>query len=935
MNTLFAHINFTAGAEEVDSMEVNKRIAAALKLELSQVVGAVALLKEGASIPFLARYRRKQTGGLDEAALSRLKEKLDEFADDESRRETAMKSIRDGGKLTPELEEKIQKAESRDELEDLYMAFRSRRRTRSNAAKHKGLEPLADIIAKQETGTATPDEVVKPFISEEKGVKDVQEALAGARDILAENIAEEPACRKIARDLLIGEGKVTTKPREGVDLSKGKYAAFASFSEPIAKVPGHRLLAAMRGASEKQLYLSLDAPKDKVLVDLKAKVITNAEAPLKAELALAVEECYERLLGPALDNDLRLELKRNAENEAIDVFAKNLRAILLQSPFGSKAVLAVGPATKAPWKIAVIGADGKIVSHTTLQPNKDEEEKKKTGDEIVKLIKEHAITAVAVVNGSGAKEADALIRDALKAADVKDVARVPIHEGASSAFAATAQAREEMPEVDNAMRTTVSVGRRLQDPLAEILKLDLKTIPLGQFQHDVDQAALQRKLEEIARSVVAQVGANVNAASEAVLRYVPGLNAEIAKAIAARRKESGPFKSREELKAVVGIDAKTFQHAAGFLRVSDAENILDRTTLHPERYAVVEALAISAGSTVKDLAGNSEALSKLSAKGEVAGETLTHGEVKEIAAELGAPGRDARNAFIPPQFNEEVQDINDLKEGMVLNGIVTNLAQFGAFIDVGVHQDGLVHISAVTHKFIRDPSEVLTVGQHVKVKVLAVDAEKKRISLSIKALEEIQRRQPRPARAPRENAAPREGAPAQAAGGEGSQQPRQPRRFDRPRGPRPDGRTNVGQVAPSTAPAGVAGEGATVQSPAPAHGDRAPRSSEAPRRDRFSGASDRRAGPGGAGAPRGPGGADRGAPSADRFAPKKPEPGKPDYSKFYVKGKRPMPGKDKKTERPDSGAAASRDEVREVMRKQSTGGTSLADLFKQAGVKEE
>ena len=921
-------------------MDVNKRIAETLKLEASQVEGAVALLKDGASISFLARYRRKQTGGLDEAALSRLKEKLDEFTDDETRRETALKSIRDGGKLTPELEEKLQKAESRDELEDLYMSFRSRRRTRSNAAKHKGLEPLAEIINKQETGTASPDDIVKPFLSEEKGVKDVQDALAGARDILAENIAEEPACRKIARDLLIHEGKVTTKPREGIDLSKGKYAGFAQYSELISKVPGHRLLSAMRGAAEKQLYLSLDAPKEKVLAELKSKVITNAEAPLKAELSLAVEECYERLLGPALDNDLRLELKRNAENEAIEVFAKNLRAILLQAPLGAKPVLAIGPATKAPWKIAVIGADGKTLVHTTLQPNKDEDEKKKTAEEIVKLVKEHSVSAIAIVNGSGAKEADVLVRDALKAAEIKDVPRVPIHEGASSAYAATAHAREELPDADNAMRTTVSVGRRLQDPLAEILKLDLKTIPLGQFQHDVDQAALQRKLEETARSVVGLVGVNVNTAGESVLRYVPGLNAELAKAILAKRQEAA-FKTRQELNTVAGVDAKVFQHAAGFLRVSESENVLDKTAIHPDSYAAVEALATAAGSSVKDLAGNKEALAKLSAPKEGA-DALSDAEVKEIVAELSSPGRDARNAFVPPQFNDDVQDIHDLKEGMVLNGIVTNLAQFGAFIDVGVHQDGLVHISAVTHKFIRDPSEILTVGQHVKVKVLTVDADKKRISLSIKALEETPRRQPRPARgpregsAPRENAAPREGAQGQAEGAARPQQNRQPRRFDRPRGPRPDGRPQTGTGPQGAAPASAT-PGASGATMAPAQGSAAPSGAPRPdagRRDRFAG-NDRRGGPGGLGGPgasRGPGGGDRGG-SSDRFAPKKPEPGKPDYSKFFVKGKRPA-GKDKKQERPDA-AAASRDEVREVMRQQSTGGISLADLLKQAGVKEE
>ncbi|HLX61342.1 MAG TPA: Tex-like N-terminal domain-containing protein [Planctomycetota bacterium] len=932
-----------------------KRTADLLKLEPKQVETVAALFKEGASIPFIARYRRDRTGELDEARLTQLKDKLDEFNDDETRRETALKAIRDTGKLTPELEEKIKNAATREELEDLYMAFRSRRRTRSNAAKHKGLEPLAELISKQESSTTTPDEIVKPFISEEKAVKDAQEAFSGARDIVAENIAEDPACRKIARALLKHEGKLVTKPREGIDLSKGKYASFANFADPIGKVPGHRLLAAMRGASEKQLYLSLDAPKDKVLEQLKAKLITNADAPLKAELSLAIEECYERLLGPSLDNDLRLELKREAETEAIEVFAKNLRAILLHAPLGAKAVLALGPAVKAPWKIALIGADGKVISHAVLHPNKDDEEKKKAADEVVKLVKEHGVAAVAIVSGPGSKDADILVRDAFKAAEIKDVPRVPVHEGAAAAYAGTAHAREEIPDADNALRTTVSAGRRLQDPLTEILKLDLKTIPLGQFQHDVDQGALQRKLEETARSVVAQVGANVNAASEAVLRHVPGLNAELAKAIVAARKEKGAFKTRDELKNVAGVDAKVYEQCIGFLRIPDSENPLDKTSIHPEQYAVVEAMAASVSSTVKELAGNAEAVGKID-RAKFVSATLSDADAKEILAELSAPGRDPRGTFVPPQFNDEVQDMADLKEGMVLNGVVTNLAQFGAFVDVGVHQDGLVHISAITHKFIRDPSEVLTVGQQVKVKVLSIEPEKKRISLSIKALEEQPRRpargprgprsqeprpsgesrqpgEPRPSGEPRPQGSGPESAPA---AGSAQTQERRPRRFDRPRGPRAGGpprgasrpnepRPNEPRPQGSGQPAEGAAAGAeTSTAAAPVSGGISSGGAPADRprdggdrRGRFGG-GERRGGPGG--------------PRGDRPPAHKPEPGKPDYSKFFVKGKRK--DKEKRSERPDA-HAASRDEVREVMRHQSTGGISMADLLKQAGVKEE
>ena len=881
-------------------MDVNSRVAAALKLEASHVETAAALIKEGFALPFIAHYRKDRTGGMDESKLAALKSKIDEFSGDETRRETALKSISDGGKLTPELEEQLKLAQTRDEIEDLYMAFRSRRRTRSSAARHKGLEPLANLISKQESGGGTPDEIVLPFINEEKQVKTAQEALAGARDIIAERIAEDPACRKIGRDLLVNEGKIVTKPRENVNLTKGKYSAFAAYSELLSKVPGYRVLTAMRGAADKQLYLTLEAPREKVLEQLKAKIITNPDAPLKAELALAIEESYERLLGPSLDNDLRLDLKSRAEGEAIDVFAKNLRAILLQAPLGAKPVLALCAAVKAPWKMALVASDGKAAATLTLHPGKDDEEKKKAAEEIVKALGEHNVAAIAIANNSGAKDADHLVRETLAASDFKDLPRVLVHEGAASAFAGSAHAREELSALDNISRTAVSLGRRLQDPLVEILKLELKTIPLGQYQHDVDQALLARRLEEVARGVVALVGVDLNAAGEHVLQHVPGLNADLAKAIVAARTDKGAFKSREDLKLVPGIDAKTFEQCAAFLRIPGAENKLDATSIHPEAYATADAAVIEA-------------------------------QLKQS---------DPRGEFVKPEYNDDVKELADLKPGMTLNGCVTNLAQFGAFVDVGVHQDGLVHLSAITHKFIHDPSEVLTVGQRVKVKVLSIDADKKRISLSMKALEELPKRPARAPRGPRrENATGTAVSTNVTAGAEASmlkpgERPgaeggaRRPRRFDRNRGPR----TGAPQSAASAV--GVDGVQPLVpggESPAAAHSAHSSQSG-APRGARRDGTrpGGERRGPGapssGSSSARGPA---RGPSLGAGRAPDR-KPGQPDFSKFFVKSKRK---EREKTTRQDGGA--SREDVREVMKQNHTSGTSLADLLKQAGLGEE
>jgi protein Tex len=901
---------------------------------------------------------------MDEVKLFAIRDRLKYLTELEERRAVVIKAISEAGKMTPELQAKIEQAPTKAELEDLYMPYRSRRRTRSAAAKQKGLEPLAELIWKQELTTGTVEEAVTPFVNAEKGVKDLAEALAGARDIVAERIAEHAECRKIARDLLVNEGKVVAKAREGVDLAKGKFAGYAQFSEPLTKIPSHRILAVMRGASEKQLAVVLEAPKDEILTQIKAKIITNADAILKPELVLAIEESYERLLGPSMDNELRQELKRRADLEAIEVFARNLRALLLQAPLGEKPVLAIDPGLRTGCKVAVLDATGKLLTQTIVYPDKKKkasaeakpEEKKaeekpadapageaaaapapaaeatpapaapaeasapddiknnEAAQAIAKLIQEHGIKAIAIGNGTGGREADLFIRDLLKAYGFSDVIRVVVNESGASIYSASPIAREEFPDLDITARGTVSIGRRLQDPLAELVKLDPKSIGVGQYQHDVDQNLLKQKLDDVVESCVNFVGVDVNTASSALLRYVAGIGPKLAKNVIDQRNTKGGYKSREELREIPGFGAKAFEQCAGFLRIRNSDNPLDNSAVHPESYPVVEKLASAAGVGVKELIGNAELLDKVDVekfKADAGDFTL-----KDIISELKKPGRDPRSTFVNPEFNDDVREVKDLKEGMVLNGVVTNLTAFGAFVDVGVHQDGLVHISAITHKFIREPSEALTVGQHVKVKVLSVEKDRKRISLSIKALQEAPQRKPARGRSEAPRRAPAAGEkPAEGAAASAGPRPPRPPRSDRPRGPRPPRPPRTDAATAGNTPAS-SGAAASTSAPSSAPGERRERGDRRNQPARSGGPG----GPGGRGPRRDEGGG-RGRP------PAKPEPGKPDYSKFFVKSKRK-----EKEKRKTEVSGASREEVREVMRSQQGSGTTLADLLKKAGV---
>ncbi|MCW8133773.1 MAG: S1 RNA-binding domain-containing protein, partial [Planctomycetota bacterium] len=714
-------------------------LAKELKLKPEQVEGALALLKEDLPIAFIVRYRRERIGGLGEDDLAAIEERWRLTSELEARRKVVLNSIQALDKLDADLKARILAAATKIELEDLYLPFAppKGKRNRAAQAKEKGLEPLAETMLAQETGGKTVEDAALPFLSAEKGVKELGEALSGARDIVADRLAGDAEMRGKVRQLLQEEGKLTAKAREKVELEKTKYASYANFSEPLAKLPPHRIQAVLRGEEEKKLELHIEYPREKAVEAAKAKYLKKPDAPFAAEIALAVEDGLNRLLLPALETEVRTGLKARADHHAAELFAKNLRALLMAPPLGRKKVLAVlasGAGPNAKVQLAALDPEGKVLGHAEVLPWKDEASTKDAGEKAAALLKEHAPEAVAIGNGTGGREAEQFVKGVLAAAGAGEPLRVFVNEAGAAAYGGSKTGKHEMPEADAALRAAVFIGRRLQDPLAELVKVDPKSIGVGQYQHDVDARILRKKLDEAFSSCVNRCGVDLNAAGTDVLAHVSGVGARLAQAVVDTRTKKGGFKSRAELKEVPGLTEKEFLLAAGFLRLRGAENPLDATGIHPERYELVGKMAAASGVEVPGLLGNAELVGKLDLK---AFESPEAGmpTLKDLAEELRSPGRDPRGPFVPPAFNESVREFKDLQEGQVLSGVVTNITAFGVFVDLGVRQDGLVHISELSHRFVREPASVFTVGQPVTVKVLRVDAAKKHISLSIKALE--------------------------------------------------------------------------------------------------------------------------------------------------------------------------------------------------------
>lgn len=708
-------------------------LAAELNLPRASVGAVVQLLAESATVPFIARYRKEATGGLDEVQIRNIEERRTYLVEMDARRKSILGEIRSQGKLTPELEKKLVNAATKAELEDLYLPFKPKRRTRATIAKERGLEPLANLIWAQGR-EGSPTSSAQSFVNAEKEVADVSAALAGARDICAERIAEDPEVRKHTREAYVRDGSIRVGKTKEFEDKTTKFDSYASFEEPIAKIPSHRYLAIRRGESEGVLRAGLDVDQSNVVPFIEKHVKLDSASPWAGELSSAIKDGVERLLLHSVQVDVRVELKMQADKGAIDVFAQNLRELLLAAPFGTKTVLGIDPGQRTGCKCAVVDETGKLLEHETIYLVQGDAALERARQSLRALCKKYPIVAVAVGNGTHGRETEAFVRDLLKEEGLTTNPKplcVPVSEAGASVYSASDVARDEFPDLDLTVRGAISIARRLQDPLAELVKVDPKSIGVGQYQHDVFQPFLAKKLDEVVESCVNSVGVEVNLASAPLLSRVAGIGPTLAKKIVAYRNEKGAFTSRSKLLDVPGFGPRTFEQAAGFLRVRGGEHPLDSSAVHPERYALVEKMAADLGVPVVSMIGNRELLDRLDPKRYQAGDVGSF-TLNDILSELKKPGRDPRATFEPPKFRDDVRTMEDLKTDMVLEGVVTNVTAFGAFVDIGVHQDGLVHVSQLADRFVKDPNEVVKVGDKLSVRVLEVDLVRKRIALSAK-----------------------------------------------------------------------------------------------------------------------------------------------------------------------------------------------------------
>ncbi|MDO9554209.1 Tex family protein [Rhodonellum sp.] len=703
------------------------KIAEELNIRQKQVSDTVDLLDEGATIPFISRYRKEVTGSLDEVQVAAIRDRVQQLRDLDKRREAVLKSIQEQGKLTPELEKKINGAETMSILEDIYLPYKPKRRTKATIAREKGLEPLATKIFEQESFDLKAE--AQGYVDPEKEVNTPEEALQGARDILAEWINENAELRKKMRALFIEEGIFTSKVIPGKEAEAEKYKDYFDWSEPIKKTPSHRILAMRRG--EKEMFLMLDSCPAEIQATalMEETVLKKAANTAVEQVGMAIKDCYKRLLKPSMETEVRLYSKKKADEEAIKVFAENLRQLLLAAPLGEKSVMAIDPGFRTGCKTVCLGPQGQFLSYDTIYPNEPQRKTAETAALIKHLVDLHKIEAIAIGNGTAGRETEAFVKSI---GLPKNVVVIMVNESGASIYSASDVAREEFPDQDLTVRGAVSIGRRLMDPLAELVKIDPKSIGVGQYQHDVDPTALKNALDDTVMSSVNGVGVEVNTASKQLLTYVSGLGPVLAQNIITYRNEKGPFKSRDEIKKVPRLGDKAFEQAAGFLRIRNASHPLDASAVHPERYGLVEKMAKDIGAKVSDLMTSEELRAKIVLKNYIS-ETVGLPTLQDIMEEISKPGRDPRERFEVFSFQEGVNKISDLKVGMKLPGLVTNITKFGAFVDIGVHQDGLVHLSHLADKFVTEPTDVVSVNQKVEVTVMEVDTQRKRIALSMKS----------------------------------------------------------------------------------------------------------------------------------------------------------------------------------------------------------
>ncbi|GAA0878180.1 Tex family protein [Algoriphagus jejuensis] len=708
-------------------MQYEIKIASELGVKPHQVQATIELLDGGATVPFISRYRKEATGTLDEVQVAAVRDRIEQLRELDKRREAILKSVEEQGKMTPELKKAIEGAETMSKLEDIYLPYKPKRRTKATIAREKGLEPLAERIFSQTSFDLQAE--AEKFLNEELEVKTAEEALQGARDIIAEWINENAQVREKMRKLFLEEGSFSSRVIPGKENEAIKYKDYFDWSEPIKSAPSHRVLAMRRG--EKELFLMLDSCPEELsaLARIEKEVIQDAANSAVDQVKLAVKDSYRRLLKPSMETEVRLLTKKKADEEAIRVFAENLRQLLLGAPLGEKSVMAIDPGFRTGCKLVCLGPQGQFLHYEAIYPHEPQRRTAEAGMTVKGLVEKYNIQAIAIGNGTAGRETEAFVKSL---GLPKSVIVTMVNESGASIYSASEVARNEFPDLDLTVRGAVSIGRRLMDPLAELVKIDPKSIGVGQYQHDVDQNALKNALDDTVMSAVNGVGVEVNTASKELLTYVSGLGPSLAQNIVDFRAENGPFSSRAQLKKVPRLGDKAFEQAAGFLRIRNAKHPLDSSAVHPERYELVEKMAKDLKASVQELMSSEDLRSKIILKNYVS-ETVGLPTLQDILEELSKPGRDPRETFEVFAFQDGVNSMSDLKVGMKLPGVVTNITAFGAFVDIGVHQDGLVHLSHLADRFVKDPNEIVSVNQKVQVTVMEVDIPRKRIALSMKS----------------------------------------------------------------------------------------------------------------------------------------------------------------------------------------------------------
>ncbi len=718
-------------------LNIPQLLATELNLKAYQVQNALELLAEGATIPFIARYRKERTGEMNEVQLRDLADRHTYLSELEERKSSILNAIAEQGKLTDELKAKIEACLQKTELEDLYLPFRPKRRTRATVAREKGLEPLAEFIKSLNTKNAAPtslEEAAAKYVSEEKGVKTLEEALRGASDILAEEVAEKAELRAYLREYLLEEGIFTSRIKDEHPEGTTKFEMYRNYQIKVKNIAPHNLLALCRGENEEVLSFGISFDEDVVLSYLESQEIRSKHRPIRSFYQEMLKDAFNRLMKSSLISEVISEKKLYADVESIKTFEANLRELLLSAPAGMKPTMAIDPGFRTGCKVAIMDETGKFLEYQAVFPHQAAEQRLKAAQTLKNLIEKYKIELIAIGNGTASRETDEFVAQVLQSLERKPI-KVIVNESGASIYSASKVAGQEFPDLDVTVRGAISIGRRLQDPLAELVKIDPKSIGVGQYQHDVDQKLLKKKLDETVESCVNYVGVDLNTASKELLTFVSGITPTVANNIVTYRNQNGAFKNRRELLKVPKLGPKAFEQAAGFLRIRNGKNPLDNTAVHPESYPVVEAIAHDLGVNLQKVTEIAEKLHKANLKKYVT-ETVGEPTLRDILKELEKPGRDPRAEFKYATFQEGIKEISDLKEGMELEGIVTNVANFGAFVDIGVHQDGLVHISQLADRFVDDPKKIVKVGQVVKVRVMEVNEKLKRIGLSMKGVKQ-------------------------------------------------------------------------------------------------------------------------------------------------------------------------------------------------------